>query len=70
MKEILNRASSPTPKFFRTLRNVGLALAAGGAVILASPVTLPAALITACGYFALAVGIISALSQVAVKDDE
>ena len=50
MKKILNRASAPTPKFFKVLRNVGLALAAVGGTILAAPVALPAIVITIGGY--------------------
>ena len=42
MKKIINRAKAPTPKFFKVLRTVGLALAAVGGTILAAPIALPA----------------------------
>ena len=38
MKKIINRAKAPTPKFFKVLRTVGLALAAVGGTILAAPI--------------------------------
>ena len=47
---ILNRYKSPTPKFFRTLRNVGLGLATAGGTLLAAPVALPAWLLSAATY--------------------
>jgi hypothetical protein len=38
---LIERVTSPTPTFFQKLRNIGLALAAISAAIIASPVTLP-----------------------------
>ena len=43
---LLERAVSPTPTFFQKLRNIGLALAAISAAIIASPVALPAIVVT------------------------
>ena len=63
---VVQRVKTPTPKFFRTLRTIGLALAAIGGAILASPVALPAGLVAAAGYIALAGGVVSAVSQTAV----
>jgi uncharacterized membrane protein HdeD (DUF308 family) len=63
---VVERVKAPTPKFFRTLRTIGLALAAIGGAILASPIALPAGLIAAAGYVALAGGVVSAVSQTAV----
>jgi uncharacterized membrane protein HdeD (DUF308 family) len=63
---IVERIQAPTPKFFKTLRSIGLILATIGGTILASPVALPAAIVTAAGYVALAGGIMSAVSQTAV----
>jgi uncharacterized membrane protein HdeD (DUF308 family) len=63
---VVERIKAPTPKFFRTLRTIGLALAAIGGAILASPIALPAGLIAAAGYVALAGGVVSAVSQTAV----
>ncbi|NHN24099.1 hypothetical protein FIA58_000285 [Flavobacterium jejuense] len=69
MKKILNRATSPTPKFFKVLRNIGLALAAVGGTILAAPVVLPAIVITIGGYVAVAGGVLTAASQLTTTND-
>jgi len=66
---IIERAKAPTPKFFRILRNIGLALAAAGAVILAAPIGLPAAIVTVGGYLTLGGAVLSAVSQVTVSDE-
>jgi len=63
---VAERVKAPTPKFFRTLRTIGLALAALGGAILASPIVLPAGLVAAAGYVALAGGVVTAVSQTAV----
>ena len=63
---VVQRVKAPTPPFFKTLRTIGLALAAIGGAILASPVALPAGLVAAAGYVALAGGVVTAVSQTAV----
>jgi uncharacterized membrane protein HdeD (DUF308 family) len=63
---IVERVKSPTPKFFKTLRTIGLTLAAVGGAILTAPVAVPAALVTIAGYVALAGGVMTAISQTAV----
>ena len=63
---VIQLVKAPTPKFFKTLRTIGLALAAIGGAILASPIALPAGLLAAAGYIALAGGVVSAVSQTAV----
>lgn len=65
---VIKRAKSPTPKFFKVLRNIGLALAAVGGTILTAPITLPAAVITVGGYVAVAGGVLSAVSQLTTKE--
>jgi hypothetical protein len=65
MKKIINRAKAPTPKFFKVLRTVGLALAAVGGTVLAAPIALPAI----GGYVAVAGGILSAASQLTTTND-
>ena len=69
MKKIINRAKAPTPKFFKVLRTVGLALAAVGGTILAAPIALPAIVTTVGGYVAVAGGVLSAASQLTTTDD-
>lgn len=60
----------PTPKFFKKLRMIGLALAAIGATILAAPVALPAIVVKIGGYLAVAGSVMSGVSQVTVKNEE
>ena len=69
MKKIMNRASAPTPKFFKVLRAVGLTLAAVGGTLLAAPIALPVIVTTIGGYAALAGGVLTAASQLTVTDD-
>jgi uncharacterized membrane protein HdeD (DUF308 family) len=66
---IVKRATAPTPKFFKILRNIGLVLAAIGGGILTAPVSLPVGLVTAGGYIVLAGGVLSAVSQITVDDN-
>lgn len=65
---LIERIKAPTPKFFRVLRNVGLALLAISGSVIAAPVVLPAVVVNIAGYAALAGGVISAISQVTVDD--
>jgi len=69
MNEIINRVNAPTPKFFKKLRNIGLALAAVAGTIIAAPVALPAVIVKVAGYLAVASGVISAVSQTAVEGE-
>lgn len=66
---LVNRATSPTPKFFRILRTIGLSIAALGGAILTAPVAVPAAVTTVAGYAAVLGGALSAVSQVTVSDE-
>lgn len=70
MKSLVKRLKEPTPKFFRTLRNIGLALTAVSGVIATAPVSLPALVVSVAGYLAVAGGIASAVSQAAVYRDD
>ena len=63
----IKRAQAPTPKFFKTLRAIGLLLAAIGSAVFAAPITLPTAIITLGGYLAVAGGVVSAVSQLTVE---
>ena len=70
MKKLVKRIQEPTPKFFRKLRNIGLALTAVSGVIATAPVSLPALVVSVAGYLAVAGGIASAVSQAAVYRDD
>lgn len=67
---LVERVQAPTPKWFKVLRTIGLALATVGGTIIAAPVVLPTGLVTVAGYLVLGGGIISAVSQTAIKTDE
>lgn len=63
---VLDRAKAPTPKFFKILRTIGLALLAVSGSIVAAPIALPTVVVTVAGYAAVAGGVLSAVSQITV----
>ena len=67
---LISRIEAPTPKWFRIVRNLGLALSAVGGVLVAAPVALPAGIVTLGGYLLLGGSIIGAVSQTAVSAEE
>jgi hypothetical protein len=60
---IHQRIKAPTPRFFKGVRNTGLALAALSPSILAAPPAFPVAIVKAAGYLAVAGGVASFVSQ-------
>jgi uncharacterized membrane protein HdeD (DUF308 family) len=68
--KLTERLKAPTPKFFRVLRNIGIALAATGGVILTAPISLPVAVVTVGGYLTVAGGVMTAVSQSAVDGEK
>jgi len=70
---VVKRVKAPTPKFFKILRTIGISLAVAGGTVLASPIAIPAAVVSIASYVILAGSVITAVSQTAVekdKDDE
>lgn len=67
--KIVERIKAPTPKFFKILRSIGLALLAISGTIVAAPIVLPVTVITVAGYMAVAGGVISAVSQMTVAEE-
>jgi uncharacterized membrane protein HdeD (DUF308 family) len=67
---IVKRAKAPSPKFFKVLRNIGLALAAVGGVILTAPIALPVVIGSIGGYLAVVGGVLSAVSQLTTSYEE
>jgi uncharacterized membrane protein HdeD (DUF308 family) len=67
MKDLINRWNSKTPNFWKKVQKIGLTVGTLGAVIVASPVVLPAALVTVSGYFIAVGGVTAALSQLTVE---
>jgi hypothetical protein len=70
MNKIMQRVQSPTPKFFKKLRNIGLILATIATTVVAAPVALPAVVLKIAGYLAVASGVASAVSQTAIEGDK
>jgi hypothetical protein len=66
---LIERVSSPTPKFFKKLRNIGLILAAVSGTLVAAPIALPAVVIQIAGYLAVASSVASAVSQTVVEGE-
>lgn len=66
---IVERIKAPTPKFFKILRSIGLALLGISGTIVAAPIVLPATVVTVAGYLAVAGGVVSAVSQVAIPEE-
>ena len=69
MNKIVRRVKAPTPKFFKTIRTIGITLAAIGGAVIAAPVALPTAIISVAGYLMVAGGVLSAVSQITVESD-
>jgi len=66
--KIIERYQKPTPKFFRHLRNIGIALATAGGAIIAAPVAIPATILTIATYMTVAGTVATAVSQAVVSD--
>lgn len=67
---IMERIKAPTPRFFKVLRNIGLILAAASGSLLAAPVAIPAVVIKVAGYLTVAAGVMSAVSQATVDEED
>lgn len=66
---LIDRYKKPTPKFFRTLRNIGIVLGSAGAAILAAPVAIPVALTAVATYITIAGTVVTVVSQAVVNDE-
>lgn len=66
--KVIERITAPTPKFFKILRSIGLALLAISGTLVAAPIVLPATVVSVAGYMAVAGGVISAVSQMTVAE--
>ena len=67
--KIKQRIKSPTPPFFKKIRNIGLTVAAIGTTVLAAPVSLPALVIKIAGYLAIAGTVAGGICQATVKGE-
>ena len=68
--KIIDRYKKQMPSFFRKLRNIGITLATAGGVIIAAPISLPAAVITIATYLTVAGTVATAVSQAVVSDED
>lgn len=66
---LIERLTAPTSNFFKTVRTIGLCLVAVSGAILASPIALPSAIVTAAGYLAVAGSAMTAVAQVTVEGE-
>jgi hypothetical protein len=67
---LLQRITAPTPSFFKKIRKLGIILATISGAILAAPLVLPPALITAATYLGIAGSVATAVSQTASETDD
>jgi ABC-type xylose transport system permease subunit len=67
---ISERFKAPTPNFWKKIQKIGLTLGAIGGILVAAPITLPAAIVTAAGYMVVAGGVTATLSQLTVESNE
>lgn len=67
--KLSERVQSPTPKFFKKVRNIGLILAAVSGSLVAAPVALPALVLKIAGYLGVASMVASAVSQTTVCEE-
>ena len=65
---LVERYKKPTPKFFKILRNIGIALATAGGAIIAAPISMPALIVTIATYMTVAGTVATAVSQAVVVD--
>jgi len=67
---VVQRLKAPTPKFFKVLRTIGISLAVAGGTVIASPIAIPAIMVSVAGYVILAGSVITAVSQTAVENNK
>ena len=64
---ISQRWNAPTPKFWKRVQKAAITVGAIAGVILAAPITLPAAVITVAGYVVTAGTVAATLSQLTIE---
>jgi hypothetical protein len=67
MKE---RWSAPTPKFWKKVQRIAITIGAVAGVIIAAPITLPAAVVTVATYAITAGTVAATLSQLTIESNE
>lgn len=64
---IKDRLKAPTPKFWKKIQKVGIALGAIGGTLITLPIALPAGVVTIAGYLAAIGATVAAVSQATVE---
>ena len=67
MKNLQQRWNAKTPTFWKKMQKIGIIAGTIGGIIIASPVALPAILVSASGYLILAGTVTATLSQLTVE---
>jgi cytochrome bd-type quinol oxidase subunit 1 len=62
------RWNSKTPKFWKKVQQIAIVAGTVAGIIIAAPVALPAALVTAAGYVVTAGTVAATLSQLTIED--
>lgn len=68
-KSVMERIGTPTPNFFKAIRNWWIVLGAIGGTLVTVPVALPAWLLGVAKVLVVAGSVAAGVSQTAVKDD-
>jgi hypothetical protein len=64
------RWSAPTPKFWKRVQKIAITVGAVAGVIIAAPITLPAAVVTLATYAITAGTVAATLSQLTIEDND
>ena len=67
---IRKRWSAKTPKFWKRVQKVAITVGAVAGVLIAAPITLPAAVVTVASYAITAGTVAATLSQLTVENNE
>jgi acyl-CoA reductase-like NAD-dependent aldehyde dehydrogenase len=67
---IKERFQQKTPRFFRRLRNISIAIAAGAGALLSAPISLPASIVAIATYLTVAGTVATAVSQAVVSGEK
>ena len=69
MNHLKERWNSKTPKFWKRVQRIAIIAGTIAGIIIAAPVTLPAALITVAGYFAVVGTAVATTAQLTKEDN-
>ena len=64
------RPQIESARFFKILRNIGIALATAGGAIIAAPIAIPSLVVTIATYMTVVGTVATAVSQAVVKDED